>query len=234
MQVVILAGGFGTRLRPATDAIPKALVPVKGKPFLEHQLVWLASYGFQDILLCIGYRAEQIVAFAGDGSAFGVRITYAYEREALLGTAGALKQAEALLASRFCVLNGDSYLPIDPREPVRSFEAQAALAMMLVFRNHGRYDESNTAVHDGFVTAYRRDNPQGLECIDYGFRMFRREVLTCIPPQAFCDLSTLYHRLIARRQLSAYVVREPFYEIGSRRGLARFARYLEAPHPAQR
>ena len=228
MQVVILGGGLGTRLRPLTDRSPKSLVNVCGKPFLEYQLQWLASYGFQNLLLCVGHRAEQVEAFAGDGGRFGTRIVYSNEGDQLLGTAGALKKAEGLLEESFCVLNGDSYLPIDPLEPARYFREEGLDALMVTFRNRGEYDKSNTAVENGFVTAYSRQRRRPeMEHIDYGFRIFKKDVLRLIPPVGFCDLDLLYQELIQQKRLAAYPVTRPFYEVGGMDGLARFRRYLE-------
>ena len=229
MQVVILAGGLGTRLRPLTDHLPKALVPVDGKPFLQHQLEWLAGAGVTQILLCVHHRADQIEAFAKDGRDFGLRITYAHEGERLLGTAGALKRAAASVADRFCVLNGDSYLPMNLQEPIREFTQRGCSAMMLAWHNQDRFDRSNAVVRDGWVIAYDRKSPgPDFEFIDYGLRIFRHEVLALLPEEACCDLDGLYERLIAQQRLAAYVVQEPFYEIGSPEGLARFERYVKA------
>lgn len=226
MQVVILAGGLGTRLLPLTNRIPKALLPVHGKPFLEYQLRWLAFYGLRNVVLCVGYLKDMVEAFAGDGSQFGVHIKYSTEEGDLLGTAGALKEAEGILDGSFCVLNGDSYLPINPLDSIWHFTDKGFAAMMLTFRNNNLYDRSNVEVENGFVTAYDRNRP-GLQFIDYGMRMFRKDVLQWIPSGCFCDLSSLYWKLIEESGLAAYMVSEPFYEIGSESGLARFQEYSE-------
>ena len=231
MQVVILAGGLGTRLGSLTSRRPKVLVEILGKPFLSYQLEWLARYGLKDIVLCVGHLGEQIEAFAKDGGRFGMRIRYAYESPGrLLGTAGCLKRAEPLLEDRFCVLNGDSYLPMDPREPMECFVQRKLSTLMLVYKNAGHYDASNAVVNDGWVTFYSREADRarpGVDYIDYGLRIFGRDVLELVAPDRFVDLDTLYQALIAQRRLAAYPVQEPFYEIGSSDGLARFQQYLE-------
>lgn len=232
MQSVILAGGLGTRLRPLTDTRPKSLVPVLGRPFLAYQLEWVARHGLRDVLLCLGHRAEQIQAFAGTGQTFGLRITYVLESDRLLGTAGALRHAEAWLEDEFCLLNGDSYLPVDPRTPIRYFGANGFSAMMLVYHNRGRDDVSNARVEQGWVTGYDRQTLRAdMEYIDYGLRMFKKDVLRLIPAGAWCDLDVLYQRLIVAGQLAAYEVQEPFFEIGSTAGLGRFEEYLQHRQP---
>ena len=228
MQVVILAGGLGTRLQPMTHRVPKVLVPVCGKPFLVYQFEWLTRHGLRDVVLSVGYRGDQIEAFVKDGRDFGVRVRYSRETEHLLGTAGALKLTEGMLDEEFCVLNGDSYLPVNPQDPIQYFREGRWPALLLAYRNRGRYDCSNTMVRNGRVTAYSRaPGSRGLEFIDYGLRIFKKEVLAAIPSGTFCDMDVLYQRLIADGQLGAYLVNTPFFEIGSVGGLARFSRHLE-------
>ena len=95
MQCVILAGGLATRMRPLTDVIPKALIPAEGKPFVDHQLAWLAGHGVTDVVLSIGYRGDLLRDHVGDGGRFGVRVRYVDERTELRGTAVALRLAFA-------------------------------------------------------------------------------------------------------------------------------------------
>lgn len=115
MKAVILAGGYGKRLRPLTDNIPKSLLPVAGRPILEWQIRWLAEHGVRDVIICIGYLKEKIIESVGSGQRLGVRVGYVVEDEPL-GTGGALKNAEHLLREeeRFYVLNGDVLTNINP------------------------------------------------------------------------------------------------------------------------
>lgn len=227
MQAVILLGGLGTRLGALTKYIPKALIDIYGRPFLQYQLEWLASYGLNDVVFCVGHFADQIESFAGDGHRMGVRIRYSREEGALLGTAGALCHARHLLEDMFFVLNGDSYLPIDPRPPIESFARGRLTAMMLVLSNRDQYDKSNVVARDGRVVAYDRHRKSpSMEFIDYGMQLFKKEVLDLIPEDRFVDLDVVYRRLIAEDRLAAFEVNETFYEIGSIGGLARFKEYV--------
>ncbi|MBT5624103.1 MAG: NTP transferase domain-containing protein, partial [Proteobacteria bacterium] len=108
IPVAILAGGLATRLRPLTSTMPKALVPVAGKPFLLHQLEYLCAQGIHHVVLCTGYRASQIEAVVGNGSACGLKVDYSEDGETLLGTGGAIVKALPLLGPTFFVLYGDS------------------------------------------------------------------------------------------------------------------------------
>jgi len=113
IKAVILVGGEGTRLHPLTCNIPKAMVPILNRPFLEHMVGYLKEHGVDDIILAMGYLPDPIQSYFGDGTQLGVRMTYLVE-ESPLGTAGAVKNAEAfLLDEPFFVFNGDVLTEID-------------------------------------------------------------------------------------------------------------------------
>src|SRR3954469_16411805 len=147
--VAILAGGLATRLRPATEKIPKALIEVAGQPFLAHQLRLLQSAGMKKAVLCLGYRGEMIEQEFGNGSQFGVELSYSFDGPELLGTGGAIRKALPLLGGSFLVLYGDSYLPIDYAAPVKALVATGKLGLMTVFKNESRWDKSNVAFDNG-------------------------------------------------------------------------------------
>ena len=112
MKAIILAGGEATRLRPLTCNIPKAMVPVLNRPFLEHLINYLKKHKIVDVILAMGQPSEQIQNYFGDGSGFDVRLTYSVE-DFPLGTAGAVRNAEKLLDECFVVLNGDIFTALD-------------------------------------------------------------------------------------------------------------------------
>src|SRR3989344_4956353 len=105
-KAVLLVGGRGTRLRPLTDKIPKALLEVQGKVITAHIFDLLKKYGIRDVILCVGYLKDKIKDYFGDGSKVGINITYVEEDEPL-GTAGPLKLAKKYLKESFIVSNGD-------------------------------------------------------------------------------------------------------------------------------
>ncbi len=108
MQVVILAGGVGSRMKDEAPGVPKALIPVNGRPFIEHQFHLLASQGMTDVLLCVGYLGDMIADHVGDGSHWGVNVLYSHEDPSrLMGTGGALLNAMDLLDDVFFTLYGD-------------------------------------------------------------------------------------------------------------------------------
>lgn len=219
--VAILAGGLATRLRPTTEKIPKALMPVAGQPFLAHQLRLLQSAGIRKVVLCVGYRGEMIEQEFGDGRNFGVELSYSFDGPELLGTGGAVKKAQPLLGQRFLVLYGDSYLPIDYSAPARAFVASGKLGLMTVFRNEGRWDTSNVWFQDGAIKSYRKkERTPEMRYIDYGLGILDANALAPWPDGKAFDLADVYGDLVSRNELAGFEVEHRFYEVGSPEGLA--------------
>ena len=227
MQVVILAGGLATRLRPLTDTVPKSLVEICGKPFLEYQLDFLKAGGVKDVVLCVGYQGNEIEQTFADGRKFGVNIKYSYEKEQLLGTAGALKNAEHLFGDKFFVLNGDSYLFLDFATVMSYFNGLRQLALMVVYKNYDRYDQSNTFIEGNLVKQYsKKKKTKDMIYIDYGASILRKRALELVPPNQAYSLEQLFQQLIPQKELLAYEVTKRFYEIGSPEGLAEFRKAI--------
>jgi len=133
MKAVIMAGGFGTRLRPLTTHIPKPLVPVGNVPIMEHTVRLLKRHGFTDLLVLLYFLPETITGYFGDGSRWGVSMTYATPT-ADLGTAGAVKYAAGDLGEPVLVISGDVLTDFDLAAAVRSHRDRAAEATMVLTR----------------------------------------------------------------------------------------------------
>ena len=109
-KILILAGGLATRLRPITKEIPKALLEINGKPFIQYQLEYIREQGIEEVVICTGYLGQMIKDFSKDGSKYGLKIFYSGDGDKLLGTGGAVKKAINLIDRNFFVLYCDSYL----------------------------------------------------------------------------------------------------------------------------
>jgi len=228
-QAVVLAGGLGTRMRPRTERVPKCLLEVGGRPLLAWTLDALRASGFRRVVLCVGHLGDEVERFAGDGLRHGLDVRYAHERGPLLGTAGAIAAARALLAEAFVVTYGDSFLPFDYLAPLRALEAApAADGAMAVWRNDGALAPSNARVEQGLVTAYdkTRAGQPGFSFIDYGALALRRSIFDGVPPGAPLGLERVQADLAARGKLVAVEAFERFYEIGSPDGLAELDNHL--------
>jgi MurNAc alpha-1-phosphate uridylyltransferase len=229
MQAVVLAGGLGTRMHPHTEHVPKSMLEIAGRPFIDWQLELLARSGIRDVVLCIAHLGELIRAHVGDGARYGLAVRYAVEEPGrLLGTAGAVRAAVALLAARFVVTYGDSYLRFDYGEPLRMLERHADCdGVMAIYRNAGRLEPSNVATDGTWVLRYRK-NATGPEIdhIDYGATALRREVVEALPPGVPLGLDQVQEDLATRGRLRALVVHDRFFEIGSPAGRADLEHHL--------
>jgi NDP-sugar pyrophosphorylase family protein len=230
-QVVILAGGLGTRLRPVTTQIPKPMVPVAGVPYLEHQLRLLAQQGFRDVVLLTGYLGEQIEQHFGDGSRLGLALRYSHE-PAPLGTGGALRQAWSLLAEELLVIYGDSYLPIEYAKVVDTLRARDAAGVLVLYEDVSGETgvPGNVAIdRDHVVIRYDKSGAgdPALRYVEAGVLALRKSVLDVIPPRGAVSLEQeVFPRLIENRALVGLPTTQRFYDIGTPERLRAIERLL--------
>ncbi len=223
MQCAVLCGGLATRMLPLTSTIPKNLLEVAGKPFLEWQLRWLRRAGINDVVLCVGHLANQVSEYldSNDCSArFALRIRVSDEGEDRRGTAGALALAtsEGLLDEDFLVLYGDSLVQIDARSMWSEHLGRNRGITMSVLRNEDRWDSSNAAFDGNRVNYNKSHPPTGAEFIDYGLLAFPRSVFEKVVDRPV-DLSTVLVEASRSDSLFGYEATERFFEIGSIAGL---------------
>jgi NDP-sugar pyrophosphorylase family protein len=234
--VCILAGGRGRRLGPRVTDVPKPLLEVGGEPFLFHQLRLLARNGAKRVVLCVGYLGERIRARIGSRR-FGLGIEYSFDAPGLDGTLGAIRRAQQLLGDRFLVLYGDTYLRLDYRAAADEWRRSGCLGLMVVLRNDGQWDQSNTVYADGRVITHDKSRPTSvMRWIDYGLGGLEAEALDRVPASER-ELSSLYRRLAELGELCGYEARERFYEIGRPEALAEtdaFLHRLNASGPVSR
>jgi NDP-sugar pyrophosphorylase family protein len=214
---IILAGGLATRLKPITNTIPKALVPVAGKPFIYHQLELLNENDINHVVLCLGHLGEMVEKEVGN-SYKNIKIDYSYDGEKLLGTGGAVKKAIENVDDVFGVLYGDSYLPIIYKHVIDYYNVCKKLGLMTVYANDNKYDTSNTVFQHKQILKYSKTEilPE-MNYIDYGFSILHKSAFDSFT-DAF-DLSKAIIQLIEQNQLAGYEVYNRFYEIGSFKGL---------------
>jgi NDP-sugar pyrophosphorylase family protein len=217
-----------------TETVPKSLLEVNGEPFVMHQLRLLQANGIRRVVLCVGHLGALIQRAIGKGGALGLQVDYSFDGPALLGTAGAIKNALPKLGESFLVMYGDSYLPCDYAAIARGFESANVSAMMTVFRNEGKWDTSNVEFEAGKILAYSKtDRNPRMRYIDYGLGVFRAEAFNNLRVGQACDLTELYMDLLQRKQLAAYEVIQRFYEIGSPEGLRETSEFLAAQRVSQ-
>jgi MurNAc alpha-1-phosphate uridylyltransferase len=212
-------------MAPYTDRVPKALLPVAGRPFADWQLTWLAAEGVDEVVYLIGHLGDEIKRFVGSGEQWGLKVRYVDEGVNLRGTGGALRQAleQSALAAQFLVLYGDSYLSVDIRRVWDAFVAGGYPALMTVYLNEGQWERSNAAFSGGKVTRYEKglsDIPDEMRYVDYGLSVLERStVRQWMPPEIVLDLADTFTQLSAAGKLAGFEAGERFYEIGSPEGL---------------
>jgi NDP-sugar pyrophosphorylase family protein len=218
--LALLAGGLATRLGDLTKQLPKALLEVGGEPFIAHQLRLLRRERVPRVVICAGYLAEQIQAYVGDGSRFGIPVTYKLDGPNLLGTGGALRAALDDLGSEFLVMYGDSWLDIPYAPVVDAFRSSGQPALMTVFRNEGQWDASNVWFENGRIRLYdKRARLPQMQHIDWGLSMIRGDALAARPLGEPFDFGEFCSGLSRAGRLVGYEVTSRFYEIGSADGL---------------
>ncbi|WP_243152297.1 HAD-IIIA family hydrolase [Pseudoflavonifractor sp. 524-17] len=215
-QAVILAGGYGTRLKPFTDTNPKPMYPFEGKPFLEYLIEQVRSFGIQEIVLLLGYLPEKIQDYFGDGSRWGVHITYSvtpveYE------TGLRIKSAAPLLSDEFLLMYCDNYCPIDFVRLVADYEKSGALLQFTAYRNKDGSTKNNLRIsEDELVEVYdkKRITP-GLQGVDIGYAIVNKRVLALLPEENHNFEAVVYPTLVAEKKLYATVTEHRYYSVGS-------------------
>jgi histidinol-phosphate phosphatase family protein len=234
-QVAILAGGQGTRLRARIGEGPKPMVPVKGKPLLQHQLELCREHGFTDILLLLHYRHEVVQAAFGDGSALGLRLGYAIETSPR-GTAGALRDALPRLAERFLVLYGDTFLDVDLRRLWRAHAVHGADATLFLHPNDHPQDSDLVSLDaDGSVREiHPYPHPPGTDLhnlVNAALYVMERDGLerfTSAEGQADIAKDMFPAMLAAGRRLQGHVSPEYIKDVGTPQRLDKVERDIDA------
>jgi D-glycero-alpha-D-manno-heptose 1-phosphate guanylyltransferase len=216
-EALILAGGLGTRLRPAINDRPKPLADVVGRPFLERLLDQLGRFDYQRAILCVGYRGEQVRTQLGDRYG-ALALDYSFE-EHPLGTGGALRKAAPMLqAPHVLAMNGDSYCDIDLAAFAAAHLRFGGEATMAVLHRDDRH-RSGTVELDAqsriVAFASRPAVPQpGL--INAGVYMFRRAGLDAIPQDRAVSLEDeVFPQIVARQTLFGWRIGANFIDIGT-------------------
>ena len=193
MKAVVMAGGEGSRLRPLTSGVPKPLVPVVGKPVMEHILRLLRKHGITDVVVTLQYLGSAIRDYFGDGSDFGVDITYVVE-DAPLGTAGSVKNAQEYLTEPFIVISGDALTDIDLGR-VMQYHREKGASATIVLTSVANPLEFGVVITnpDGTIKRFLEKPSWGevfSDQVNTGIYVIEPEVLDLLPPGAVVDWSS--------------------------------------------
>ena len=216
MQAILLAGGLGTRLRSVVNDRPKPMALIGDKPFMEYVVHELSRYGIDEIIFAVGYKGSMVEEYFGDGSRFGVKVSYAYEEE-LLGTAGAIKNAGRFVTEdTFFVLNADTFYQMDYGRLLR-VKAENRLAMALVLREVPDISRYGAAVLDGAMLAGFNEKTAEKRpgTINGGVYLMNRELLSEIPEGKISLENEMIPKWMAEgKRLGGFVNDGYFIDIG--------------------
>jgi NDP-sugar pyrophosphorylase family protein len=223
MKAVILAGGFGKRLKPLTDQKPKPMIEILDIPIIEWQVRWLKKFGVKEFIMCVGYMRKQILDHIGDGRKFGAKVEYSVEEEPL-GTGGALKNAKELLAGHdsFFMLNGDVLTELDPtRLQVRNSHT---IALVPLRSPYGVVELDRNSRVLGFI-----EKPEIPDMwINAGVYHFTKEVFEYLPENGNIEVTAL-PALAKEGKLQAVKYRNIFWRsIDSHKDIEEAAKEIQA------
>jgi N-acetyl-alpha-D-muramate 1-phosphate uridylyltransferase len=221
MNAMILAAGRGERMRPLTDACPKPLLCVGGKPLIVWQLERLRNAGFCNVVINAAYLAPQLHAALGDGTAFGVHIQWSFEPNGL-ETAGGIRHALPLLGDPFVVVNGDVFCDFDLR-CVHAHPASSKHAHLILVDNPEHHPTGDFPLQDAPYTPDAIEKPR---LTFAGIGAYRAALFAGLPDHTPCPLGPLLHQAIANGTVSTAHHCGVWHDVGTPARLAELDRLL--------
>ena len=192
MKAVVMAGGAGSRLRPLTVDRPKPMVPIVNKPVMSHILDLLKRHGITDVVITLHYMAETIQDYFGDGQGLGMKIQYSIE-ETPLGTAGSVKQAQAMLDEPFVVISGDAVTDIDLSAVCQYHQDKGSLATLTLYRVANPLEYGVVIIDsEGRIKQFLEKPSWGeviSDTVNTGIYVLQPEVLDYFEPEVSFDFS---------------------------------------------
>jgi len=214
-KVVLMVGGLGTRLRPLTDNTPKPMLPVGGKPILQTIVEKFVSYGFVNIIMCVGYKSSIIQNFFEDGSKFGAKIEYILE-DKRMGTAGALSLLSDSQRPKepLFVMNGDLLTNVNFENMLEYHISQNAKATMTVRECDFQVPYGVVSVDNGKIASIQ-EKPTHSFFVSAGIYILDSSCIDMIPKNEFYDIPTLFEKMINNNDnIISFPLREYWLDIG--------------------
>ncbi len=216
MKAVILAGGLGTRLRPLTNNNPKPMLPIGGKPILEHLINWTKKNGVKSIVLCVSYLKETIEDYFEDGEKFGVKIEYAISKKSL-DTAGQLKTAEKFIDNDFVCMYGDSLFNFNLKNMIKQHSIKKALITMSLneYKINFPYGVIETS-KNGKVKSWN-EKPEIKANINMGCYIMNSKVFDLIPKNKPYGMDEVIKKAMKRKNVvNSFITKKGFSDIGNK------------------
>jgi NDP-sugar pyrophosphorylase family protein len=217
-RAIVLCGGEGTRLRPITYSMPKSLVPVNGKPVVEHIFDLLKRYGVRHVIVSVGYLKEKIIAEQKNWSKYGMHFSFV-EEEKPLGTAGPLRLAEAMLTKTFIASNGDELKDIDIGKMYEAHKRNRALVTIALAKVDDPGDYGVARLKEERIVEFVEKPKKGeapSNMINAGLSIVEPEVINMIPENKFCMLERdIFPQLARQGKLFGFAFSGKFFDIGT-------------------
>ena len=222
-DAIILCGGKGNRIKKITKKKPKCLIDFYGKPFLLYQLKYLKKNHIKDVILSVGYQAEQVQNYVRDNIKF-MNVKIISDGKNLLGTGGAIKKSIKFLKDNFYVIYGDSYLNFN----LNNLKSNNKISTMAIYKNQNKYDKSNVKRKNSNYIVYDKSKKKDkFDYIDYGVSYLKKKIFKNLKKNTRFDLSILLQKISKDKKLKGYVVKKRFYEIGSYSGIKQFKNFIK-------
>lgn len=216
-QAVIIAGGMGTRLKPFTDTMPKAMYPVDNVPFIERLILQIKDFGINNVLILLGYLPDKIMDYLGDGSKYGINIEYdisPVEND----TAERMIHAKDKMKNEFLFMYCDNYCPIDFKKLVNNYYNDNAIIELSVYSNREGYTKSNIKIDDNsnMVLVYDKNRTQNdLSGVEIGYSIVNKKVFDKLSDDEKNFNKNIFPKLINEGKLFATITEHRYYSIGS-------------------
>lgn len=216
LPVVILAGGVGSRIASVDPKVPKPMLEVHGRPFLDWKLAGLVDEGVTEVIVLVSHRSDVIAAHLATDPVSGLQISIVDEGPDPMGTAGALRAAVDVLPDRFFVTYGDSFLTTSFSDLGRLFDDRRPEAAIAVVEHDSELQPGNICLDGSYVVEYIKPKERGrFQYLDYGQLALERRALLRLPDGYRGDLGVLLSSLIADRALLAVVVDGEFFDLNT-------------------
>ncbi len=221
MKALILAAGFGTRMAPITDAIPKPLLPVVNVPVIEYNINFLKYYGVKDIFINLHHNGEKIAKALGSGKRFGVKLHYLREKE-ILGTGGAIGSLKGIVDQPFVVINSDTIFDFDFEEMINSHFCSGKKVTLGMIPSNPKDSRSVVTVDENSRVVRMLDSsiyrtiPEG-NCIFTGVHIIDPSVLEYIPDDVFVSITNyVYQRMVeGGDHINGYIIDGKWWDMGN-------------------
>ncbi len=227
IDVLILCGGFGSRLKSVIDDRPKPMAEIKNRPFLDILIDFAASFGFKRYILCIGYKGDFIKQYYKENKR-GLLFVFQEEKEPL-GTGGAIKNAEPMIRSeRFLVMNGDSICTVNMKDFLAFHMRKGGIASIVqtTIENADDYGVIRLDENQRVTSFSEKDSNEGSGLINAGVYIFEKAALREIPPQEKCSLEYQIFPRIIHRGVYGYITDNRLFDIGTPSRLAIARKYI--------